>query len=588
VAEKGAGLTPAPSVPDTFNRTHRQVDPLPDNGIVGKLRRMLSAYRFFRLPRGSLRNPVAVLFLVTAAFTTALGEPAVPVWQRWEKTLTGTRSYQNPYADVELKVVYTAPDGHRLRSYGFWDGGNTFKIRCAFDMPGVWHWRTTCSDIANHGLQGQSGTVRVTAYHGSNPLYGHGFLRASRNRRYLTFHDGTPFRWLGDTAWAAPLKATAAEWRIYVRARAGDGFTVTQIAPASWWAGERDAEGHLPFAGPGLARWEPAFWQGFEAKVEAANRAGLVVLVVGVMEPVRRYPARAEAERFARRLAARLFGNFVIFSPSFDSPWMELGNQVGRALRQATAVHLITQHPGTPSGRPTQIWSERYYDESYLSFAGVQTGHNGGNVARSMRQAREWNLHLWRREPHKPVINLETMYDAQGRTNWRTRDARALGYLSLLSGAMGYTYGAGETKAKVPKGHGGLYDWCTDPAAYDYWRKVLDWPGAKQMSYLARLFGSLPWWRLQPRPDLIANQPAAETRKMAVARTSKGDCLVAYLPDDDRIELNLPPGRFPLQARWYNPVTGAWSGRANEVNEPGRVSFHRPSSGDWVLVLTAS
>ncbi len=36
------------------------------------------------------------------------------------------------------------------------------------------------------------------------------------------------------------------------------------------------------------------------------------------------------------------------------------------AARQAVAVHLITQHPGTPSKVPTPSWTMQYYDQPYL------------------------------------------------------------------------------------------------------------------------------------------------------------------------------------------------------------------------------
>ena len=72
-----------------------------------------------------------------------------------------------------------------------------------------------------------------------------------------------------------------------------------------------------------------------------------------------------------------------MFSPSFDSKFMPLADEVGQATRQATAVHLITQHPGTPSSEPSPTYSMTYYDRPYLDIAGVQTGHNGGNRQRS-------------------------------------------------------------------------------------------------------------------------------------------------------------------------------------------------------------
>ena len=83
-------------------------------------------------------------------------------WQRWEHALTSTRHYDNPYADVTLRVRYTGPGGRTLRTYGFWDGGDTFRIRCAFPAPGTWQWETECSDAANAGLHRQRGTVDVS------------------------------------------------------------------------------------------------------------------------------------------------------------------------------------------------------------------------------------------------------------------------------------------------------------------------------------------------------------------------------------------------------------------------------------------
>ena len=294
-------------------------------------------------------------------------------WQRWEQALTSTRTYANPYAEVSLRVVYTGPAGQTLRAYGFWDGGETFRIRCAFPTPGTWRWETECSDTANTGLHQQRGTVVVAPYAGDGVLYRHGFLKVSENRRYLVYGDGTPFLWMGDTAWAVPQRATDEEWAAYIADRTAKHFTLLQVGPASAWAGPADRRGEPPFTDKTCSQWNPAYWQSFEQKVQRANEAGLVVLLVGLMEPVHRYPEPDKACLFARNIIARLFGNFVIFSPSFDSEFMPLANEVGRAAREATAVHLITQHPGTPWNQPTPTFSDKYYDEPYLDIAAVQT-----------------------------------------------------------------------------------------------------------------------------------------------------------------------------------------------------------------------
>jgi hypothetical protein len=527
------------------------------------------------------------IILSLLAGLAALSAPGEPhTWQRWEQALTSTRNYANPYSEVTLRVNYTGPAGRTLRAYGFWDGAGTWRIRCAFPAPGAWHWETECSDTNNVGLHHQRGTVQVLPYSGDSPLYQHGFLKVSENRRYLAFSDGKPFLWLGDTAWAGPHRASVEEWDHYLADRAAKRFTLIQVAPAPNWAGEADRQGQKPFPDKTLAQWNPAYWQAFERKVQRANESGLVVLLVGLMEPVSRYPESSKACLFARNIIARLFGNCVIFSPSFDSNFMPLANEVGRAAREATAVHLITQHPGTPWDQPTPTFSLQYYDESYLDIAAVQTGHNAGHLDWCARNAIDWHLQLYRHEPHKPVINVEAMYDAQGTNAWRAFDARSLGWRTWLSGAMGYTYGAGDMPPKIPQGSGAVWFWVTDAEKYDYWKKALQWESANQMRHLHDFLAGLDWWRLEPAHELIRNQPAEVTRRMVLAKTVTGDLAVAYLPDNEAIEVNM--ARFPgsMSARWFDPVRAQYTPVGGGITNQGTHRFVPPAKGDWVLHLT--
>lgn len=526
---------------------------------------------------------VAMLATVAAAQAGTAASPHV--WQRWEHALTSDRQHAHQAADVTLRVRYSGPDGRQLDGYGFGDGGQLFRIRCAFPAPGLWHWETECSDARDAGLHGQRGSVDVAPYHGENRLYQHGFLKVSQDRRYLVFGDDTPFLWLGDTAWAVPMRSSDGEWDRYLADRQAKHFTLLQVAPAPRWAGDTDRQGQKPFDDNGCTKFNPAFWQAFERKLQRANEAGFVVLVVGLMEPVDRYPESAAACLFARQLAARLFGNFVIFSPSFDSRFMPLADEVGLATRQATAVHLITQHPGTPSQEPTPIWTMQYYDRPYLDLAGVQTGHNGGNRQRCAQHAIEWILHAYRHEPHKPVINLEAMYDGQGEHGWQAVDARSLAWRSWLSGAKGYTYGAGDTPPKCPQGSGGVWKWVTDREKPDFWEQAIAWESSTQMQYLHDFLAAIEWWKLEPAHELIRNQPDEVTRRMVLARLPGRDVAVAYLPDNDEIEVDLSAFSAPVVASWFDPVRGRSLPPTGRLPNQGQRRLSRPAPGDWVLVF---
>ncbi len=519
---------------------------------------------------------LSALLLALTPGASAQTASSTTTWTKWEASLTSSKSYTNPYTDVTVSVTYTGPSGQTFASNAFWDGGSTWRIRCAFPATGTWNWKTTCSDTTNSGLHNRTGSVSVASYSGTNPLYRRGFLKVSGSKRYLTYDDGTPFLWMGDTAWVAPLKASQSDWQAYVDDRAAKGFTVIQISPASSWGGSQDVNGNAPFIGSGLSMWNPPFWQGFDQKVQYANDKGIVVLLVGIMEPTFRYPSTADAQRFARNIAARLYGNHVVFSPSFDSTYMTLGDDVGSALKASTARHLITQHVGTSLSA-----AQSYYDKTYLDFCGEQSGHNGGDRELCAKHAITWTLALYGRNPYKPVINLEAFYDANGTTAGMepkylgtAKDARQLGYLSWLSGSLGYTYGAY-----------GIWNWQTDSTKGYYWSKAMQYPSSTEMKHMAKLFASLAWWRLEPVHSLITNQPSTYLQRMVLAKTSAGDLAVAYMPDNASMTVSMSSFPTPMSAQWFSPTTGAYTAGPSLVPNSGSYTFSRPGSGDWVLVL---
>src|SRR5688500_4153817 len=117
---------------------------------------------------------VAFIILHPPITHAAQAQAVIQTNQPWEKVFTSSRTYANPFIDVTVTVEYTKPGSPPIRSLAFWDGGKTFKMRMAFPEVGTWTYRTTSSDIANTRLHNQTGTVQVSPYKGSNPLYQHG------------------------------------------------------------------------------------------------------------------------------------------------------------------------------------------------------------------------------------------------------------------------------------------------------------------------------------------------------------------------------------------------------------------------------
>ena len=60
------------------------------------------------------------------------------------------------------------------------------------------------------------------------PDFSKGNLKVADNQRYLVYADGTPFFWLGDTAWELFHRLDREEAELYFSDRAEKGFTVIQ------------------------------------------------------------------------------------------------------------------------------------------------------------------------------------------------------------------------------------------------------------------------------------------------------------------------------------------------------------------------
>lgn len=532
------------------------------------------------------------LLLGMAAATTASASGQATVWSRWEQTLTSTRDHANPYRDVTLRVTFSGPGGRSFTGYGFWDGGKTFRLRAAFPAPGEWTWTTTSSDPTDTGLHAQSGRVTVTAYTGDNPVRRHGFLRVSDNHRHLAHADGTPFLWVGDTPWSAFIAATGAEWEEFLDNRRAHRFTVMQVHCGDGFVVKpADRAGHPPFLGAGAElRANPAYWRGVEEKVRAANDRGLLVYICAVRQPGgyrgKSFPMNDETEvaRFARHLAARLMGDFVMYSPIADDEWSAPADACGRALDEATSQHLISAHP-----RFLLEPALAAHSRDYIDVVGFQSGEGWTHdpykkepkkpfsTALAAQNAYEWPLLLYQLQPAKPLINQEGPYDHPVEPDGRVPlPPHQSGYWSFLNGAPGLTYGCF-----------GIWNWgkrINWMPCYDF-PTALAVPSVRYMKHLATFFGAIRWWTLVPRPELVRHQSDDPLRHLSAAASPAGDLVVAYLPDNAAVTLDLAGFPAGLHGRWFNPLTGDYAPAAGTTTDAANATYTKPSGWPEAVLL---
>ncbi len=192
----------------------------------------------------------AFLFLVLCSSQCAAkirqGQTPVHIWEKQELTFTSTHRFVNPYTDAIVWVDLSGPNFQK-RIFGFWDGGQTFKVRLLATVPGHWTWRSGSQPL-DAGLAGNTGAFDAIDWTESekqqNPLR-RGFLQATANHHALQLADGTPFFVQGDTWYSAgtnrfrwyddnrqrPIGPTAG-FKDYVRFRKAQGYNWVNIIAA--------------------------------------------------------------------------------------------------------------------------------------------------------------------------------------------------------------------------------------------------------------------------------------------------------------------------------------------------------------------
>jgi hypothetical protein len=148
-----------------------------------------------------------------------------------EVEVKASRSYNDPFNEVTLDVVFTDPSGKEAKVPAFWSGGNVWKVRYSSPVVGTHTFHSNYPDAGDAGLHDLKGKVEVKPYTGTNVLYQRGALKVADDKRHFAYGDGAPFFWLGDTWWMGLTKRLA--WPDDVKALAADrvakGFNVVQI-----------------------------------------------------------------------------------------------------------------------------------------------------------------------------------------------------------------------------------------------------------------------------------------------------------------------------------------------------------------------
>lgn len=541
-----------------------------------------------------------------------------------EATFTAARPRERPTAEVELDCLVTDPTGRTRTVPGFWAGGDTWRVRYASDLVGRHEFVTVCSDPSDRGLHGVRDAFEIAPYRGDNPLLRHGPLRVSDDGLHLAHADGTPFFWLGDTWWFAPIGAF--RWPDVVKTLTADrlakGFTVIQLVAGLFPEME---PGDPKGANEGGHAWNrdyteinPAFFDHMDVKIDWLVESGLVPCIAGAWGFFLSKIGEEAMKRHWRYLVARYGAHPTVWCIAGEAslPYYEdargpdgaaiLKRLHGGWERIARYVRTIDPYRRPITVHPCPLFTlssgDVFSDPASYDFEMLQTGHTDRlcfdatfKTVTSLTARRE-----------KPVINGEVCYEGIMGSNWQDTQ-RLMFWTHLLSGAAGHTYGnlsiAVFSSREEP--NRGMTR-CDD----NVWEDTYDLPGSRQVGLGKRLLERFAWHEMAAHPEWVHPHWTPGEYLLPYAAGVPGKFRIyyfpshAYLPPQDangcwsrmyaRVTLRGLEDGVAYRAFFFNPRTGVDSPpfpvRATDgefVLDGGVAANPMPTREDWVLVLEA-
>ncbi|MEM9831645.1 MAG: DUF4038 domain-containing protein [Bacteroidota bacterium] len=517
-------------------------------------------------------------------------------WTPYEIAFTSHVTYPNPLYDVTgFYAEFTSPTGQKKKIYGFWNGGTDWRIRFMPDELGNWHYQTVCSDASNAGLHWQTETFECVSNHSPLPIHQHGAIIHQKGDYHLSHTDGTPFLWIGCTAWNGLLKSTDQEWDTYLKHRSGHGYSVIQCVATQWRGGDMNNHLQVAFTGQQPIQINPIFFQHIDQKISKINQYGLVAALVLLWalpygEGRELSPgfqlAQPEAILLAKYLVARYGAYHVVWLPGGDGFYTSIyenrWKNIGRAVFGGKPPGVVALHP---MGRS---WvGDVYAKENWVDVIGYQSGHSSSQSSVEYITKGPANQR-WNQLPPRPTINMEPCYEEifQSIT---AKDVRDAAYWSLFSTPVaGVTYGANGIWPWIRQGETILNHGELSRQSVSSWQESINLPGSQQFSYLAKFIQQFDWWKLRPDASLLQHQPGDQSHAhfISVVRTEDYRTVLLYIPHPtDSIEVN-NPRQLAYEAQWYDPVEGKYLSKTTVLSSD-ILHLTLPITKALVLVLQA-
>ncbi len=425
-------------------------------------------------------------------------------------------------------------------------------------------------------------------------IMGESQFSISSNKHFL-LKDGSPFFWMGDTAWELFHRLNREEADHYLKRRSEQGFTVIQAVVLAEMDGLHtpNAYGEMPLINDDPSKPNETYFQHVDYIIDKANEYGLTIGLLPTWgDKIFKDRWGKGPEIFNEQNAAvygRWIGNRyknktnIIWILGGDrnprnkadvAIWNAMGNAIQKAINNKA---IISFHP-----QPNETGSaEWFHNEQWLNFNMFQNGHCRDMAVYDKIAA------VYSMLPAKPVMDAEPLYEdhpvcfnAKDLGTSNAYDVRKYAYLDLFAGAHGHTYGCHDIWQMYSPKHEGVN------GPHYYWEEAMELPGANQMIFVKKLIESHTLLDRVPDQKLIVENNLAPSEHIQATRGN--DYAFVYTSEGKPFTVNL--GKITgdsLQTYWYDPRTGK-SKEAIIISNKRSMKFIPPSSGygqDWILVM---
>jgi hypothetical protein len=397
-----------------------------------------------------------------------------------------------------------------------------------------------------------------------------GRLVVSENHRFLQTEKGSPFFWLGNTAWLLPERLNRDEVEFFFDKEREAGFNVEQVQvlnaiPTYNIYGQ--AANNALFDFKNIEKKDVyGYWDHLDYIANMAEQNGIYIAMVCIWGSQINKISVKQAQSYGSFLGNRYKNHpniiWVMGGDIRGDIHPEIWDALARAIKKADPNHLMTYHP---RGRTTSAtW---FNDREWLDFNMFQSGHrrygqrNGDGDYTIKENTEEDN---WRyveasqaMTPLKPVLDGEPSYEdiPQGLHNfdeprWKDCDVRRYAYWSVFAGSFGHTYGHNSIMQFMRPGVLPSYD-----AKKSWWDAQND-PGYNQMKYMKWLMLTVPFTERIPDQSVIASQNGERYDRIIATRGN--DYLLVYNYSGKPMQIDLTKiGGEKKNAWWFNPSNGS-------------------------------